>query len=293
MSARVDLAYLGFFRRLKDKSGKAGFPRFRSVDRYDSFTFPQLGFKLSKNKLWLSKIGDIKINLHRPIEGKVKTLNIKREGNHWFAIFACEIEITPEVKTTRKAVGIDVGCIDFATLSDGNTVANPHFLKQSQIKLSSIQSKCSKLKNRPKNDKQKIKTKRQLVKLHFKVKNQRRDFLHKLSRKLVTDYSHICVEDIKPSQMLNDNWRALNRSILDSGWTTFRTMLHSKAVEAGCEVVDVNPAYTSQICSGCGDKVKKKLSERTHKCKVCGLELSRDLNAARNILRVGMDSFPS
>jgi putative transposase len=293
VSARLDLAYLGFFRRLKDKKGKAGFPRFRSYDRYDSFTFPQTGFKIGKKKLWMSRIGDVRINFHRPMEGKVKTLTIKREGTHWYAIFSCEVEVKPEVKHWKRAVGCDVGCIDFITLSDGTTVPNPHFLKQSQEILSKTQAKYSKLKTKPKDDPRKIKTKRTLVKLHCKVKNQRKDFLHKLSKKLVSEYSHICVEDIRPSQLLNDNWRALNRSILDSGWTAFRQMLHSKAVEAGCEVVDVNPAYTSQICSGCGTIVKKELSERQHKCPICNLNIGRDLNAARNILRVGMDSFAS
>ena len=293
VSARVDLAYLGFFRRLKDKSGKAGFPRFKSYDRYDSFTFPQTGFKIGKKKLWMSRIGDVRINFHRPMEGKVKTLTIKCEGTHWYAIFSCEVEIKPEVKKWKRAVGIDVGCIDFATCSDGTTISHPHFLRQSSEKLSKIQGKYSKLKKKPRDDKQKIKTKRALVSVHRKIKNQRKDFLHKLSKKFVSEYSHICVEDIKPSQMLNDNWRSLNKSILDSGWTTFRQMLHSKAVDAGCEVNDVNPAYTSQMCSGCGNIETKKLSDRQHKCNLCGLDIGRDLNAARNILRVGMDSFAS
>jgi putative transposase len=173
------------------------------------------------------------------------------------------------------------------------TISNPHFLKQSQEELSKTQAKYSELKTKPKDDLKKVRVKNTLVKIHCKIKNQRKDFLHKLSKKFVTEYSHVCVEDIKPSQMLNDNWRSLNRSILDSGWTTFRQMLHSKAVEAGCEVVDVNPAYTSQMCSGCGSIVKKELSDRQHKCNVCGLNIGRDLNAARNILRVGMDSFAS
>jgi len=293
VSTRVDLAYLGFFRRLKDKIGKAGFPRFKSYDRYDSFTFPQTGFKLTPKKLWMSKIGDVKINLHRKIEGKIKTLTIKREGTHWYAIFSCEVEIKPEVKKWKRAVGIDMGCIDFVTCSDGTTIPNPHFLKQSQDKLSKIQSKYSKLKNEPRENPKKVKAKRRLIKLNYKIKNQRKDFLHKLSKKFVTEYSHVCVEDIKPSQLLSDNWRSLNKSILDSGWTMFRTMLHSKAVEAGCEVEDVDPAYTSQICSGCGNIVKKELSERQHRCNVCGLDIGRDLNAARNILRVGMNSFGS
>ena len=293
VSVRVDLAYLGFFRRLKNKDGKAGFPRFKSSDRYDSFTFPQTGFALKDKKLWMSKIGEIRINLHRKVEGKIKTLTIKREGTHRYAIFSCEVEVKVKEKKWKRATGIDFGCKDFVTCSDGTTIPNPHFLKQSQEELSKIQGKYSKLKLKPRDDKQKIKTKKSLVKLHCKVKNQRKDFLHKLSKQFVEEYSHICIENIKPSQLLNDNWRSVNRSIIDSGWTTFRQMLHSKAVEAGCEVVNVNPAYTSQMCSGCGNIVKKELSERQHKCNICGLDIGRDLNAARNILRVGMDSFAS
>lgn len=291
VSARVDLAYLGFFRRLKDKNGKAGFPRFKSANRFDSFTFPQTGFKIKEKKLWLSKIGDIRINFHRPMEGKVKTLTIKREGNHWYAIFSCEVEIKPKTKGWKRAVGMDMGCTDFVTCSDGTTIPNPHFLKQSQEELTKIQAKYSELKNKPKDDKQRIKTKKALVSLHCKIKNQRKDFLHKLSKTFVEEYSHICIENIKPSQLLSDNWRSINRSIIDSGWTTFRQMLHNKAVEAGCEVMDVSPHYTSQVCSGCGNIVKKELSERQHKCNLCGLDIGRDLNAARNILRVGMDSL--
>jgi putative transposase len=293
VSARVDLAFQGFFRRVKQVGEKAGYPRFKGFDRYDSFCFPQSGFKLLEGgkKLFLSKVGDVKVNLHRELVGKVKTCTIKRECDDWYVIFACKVEKEPQVKYETKAVGIDVGCIDFATMSDGDTITNPHFLRQSDKELKDTQRKYSKLKQLPKDDKKKIKVKKKLVKLHCKVKNQRKDFLHKLSRKIVNDYSVICVEKLKVKEMLKDNWRALNKSIIDSGWTTFRNMLNYKAEEAGSLVVEVNPAYTSQICSGCGVKVKKELSDRIHRCDTCGLEIGRDLNAAKNILRVGMDSL--
>jgi putative transposase len=295
VSTRVDLAFQGFFRRIKEKGEKAGYPRFKGFDRYDSFCFPQSGFKLLEGgkKLYLSKIGDVRINLHRQLEGEVKTCTIKRECNKWYVIFSCRVEKEPQVKYETKAVGIDVGCIDFATMSDGDTIANPHFLRQSESELKKTQSRYSKLKQLPKDDKKKVKTKKKLIKLHNKVKNQRKDFLHKLSRKIVNDYSLICVEKLKVKDMLKDNWRALNKSIIDSGWTTFRNMLNYKAEEAGSLVVEVNPAYTSQICSGCGVMVKKELCDRMHKCDTCGLEIGRDLNAAKNILRVGMDSLSS
>lgn len=294
VSARVDLAFQGFFRRVKEKGGeKAGYPRFKGFDRYDSFCFPQSGFKVLEGgkKLYLSKIGDVKVNLHRELVGKVKTCTIKREGTDWYVIFSCKVEKEVANKFETKAVGVDVGCIDFATMSDGNTMVNPHFLRKSEVELKETQSKYSKLKQLPKDDKKKVKVKKKLVKLHCKVKNQRKDFLHKTSRKLVNDYSVICVEKLSVKSILKDSWRALNKSILDSGWTTFRNMLNYKAVEAGSLVLEVNPAYTSQICSGCGVKVKKELSDRIHKCETCGLEIGRDHNSAKNILRVGMDSL--
>jgi len=293
VSARVDLAFQGFFRRVKQVGEKAGYPRFKGFDRYDSFCFPQSGFKLLEGgkKLFLSKVGDVKVNLHREIEGKVKTCTIKREGDDWYVIFAYKVEKRVKEKFETKAIGIDVGCIDFATMSDGETIVNPHFLRKSEMELKETQSKYSKLKQLPKDDKKKVKVKKKLVKLHCKIKNQRKDFLHKTSHKLVNDYSVICVEKLKVKDMLKNNWRALNKSIIDSGWTTFRNMLNYKAEEAGSLVVEVNPAYTSQICSGCGVKVKKDLSDRIHKCDTCGLEIGRDLNAAKNILRVGMDSL--
>jgi putative transposase len=291
VSARVDLAFQGFFRRLKESKDKAGYPRFKGKDRYDSFCFPQSGFTLNGNKLYLSKIGEVKVIKHRELIGKIKTCTIKREGNDWYAIFSCDSEIEPKERIETKAVGIDVGCIDFATMSDGSTIKNPHYLRQSEDKLKRVQSKYSKLKTLPVEDKKKIKTKKQLVNLHLKVKNQRKDFLHKTSRSLVNKYSVICVEKLSVKNMLKDNWKRLNKSILDSGWTNFRNMLHYKAEEAGCVVAEVKPEYTSQICSGCGIKVKKELGERTHDCPSCGLKLSRDLNAAKNILRVGMNSL--
>jgi putative transposase len=296
VSRRVDLAFQGFFHRLKENKDKkagsaAGYPRFRGKDRYDSFCYPQSGFSLKNEKLQLSKIGEVKIILHRPMEGKIKTCTIKKEGEDWFAIFSCEIDRKVVTRTDNTPVGIDLGCIDFVTMSDGSSILNPHYLRISEEKLKLAQSKYSKLKQLPKEDKKKIRAKRPLVKLHCKVRNQRNDFLHKASHRIAKDYSLICIEKLNIKSMLKDNWKALNKSILDSGWSTFCNMLNYKAEEAGSLVVKVNPAYTSQICSDCEVRVKKKLNERIHNCNSCGLKISRDLNAARNILRLGMESL--
>lgn len=294
VSARVDKAFKGFFRRVKTKGEKAGYPRFKGYGRYDSITYPQTGFKVKENgkKLYLSKVGDVKIVKHREMEGIVKTCCVKRNGlGQWFVCFSCEVEDVKQVDNNQKAIGIDVGCKDFAVCSDSSVVKHPHFYKQSENKLKAIQSKYSELKQLPKENKKKIKVKRLLVKQYLKVKNQRKDFLHKVSHELVKENGIICVEKLNIKKMTEDNWKSLNKSILDGGWYYFKQMLTYKAEWAGKRVVEVNPAYTSQICSKCGATVKKELDEREHNCPHCGLKCNRDLNASLNILRVGMDSL--
>jgi putative transposase len=178
-------------------------------------------------------------------------------------------------------------------LSDGKSVKNPHYLRQSEELLKETQSNYSKIKHLPKDNKKKQKTKKKLVKLHYKVKNQRKDFLHKLSRKLVRKYSHICVEKLNVKGMLNkdENWKSLNKSISDSGWTTFRNQLNYKAEEAGSLVIEVNPKGTSKTCSKCGSKKDMPLENRMYECPVCKLKIGRDLNSSYNILRIGLDSL--
>ncbi len=292
VSARVDKAFKGFFRRVKTKGEQAGYPRFKGYGRYDSITYPQTGFKIDGNKLKLSKVGSVKIIKHREMKGKVKTCTVKRNGlGQWFVCFSCEVEDVKVFDNNQRAIGIDVGCKDFAACSDGETIEHPHFYKQSEAKLKTIQSKYSELKQLPKDNKKKLKVKRQLVKQHLKVKNQRKDFLHKVSHKIVKENGIICVEKLNIKKMTSDNWKSLNKSILDGGWYNFKQMLTYKAEWAGKRVVEVNPAYTSQVCSKCGATVKKEIDEREHNCPHCGLVCNRDLNASLNILRVGMDSL--
>lgn len=281
---RVDAAFQGFFRRLKANNGKAGYPRYKSHKRYDSFTYPQSGFKLTKDKkrIELSKIGLIRIKLHRPIpeNAKIKACTIKREGEQWYAVFSCDINIpTPEKKPVKTAVGIDLGVSNYAVLSNGEEIENPKYLKQSEEKLKEVQSKYSKGKSK--------KLKRQLVKLHRKVANQRKDFQHKLSRKLVDTYDLIAYEDLSIKQMIEDNEYNLQKHISDASWGRFIAMLVYKAEEAGKYCIAVNPRGTTQRCSSCGEVVSKTLSEREHNCQNCGFRTTRDHNASINILRSG------
>lgn len=281
---RADKAFQNFFHRVK-LGNKPGYPRFKGKGWYDSFTYPQSGFSLSDNskgnqRLKLSKIGEVKIKLHRVIKGTIKTCTIKREVDKWYVCFSCEVE--PErLPKTNKSVGVDVGLEKFAALSDGTMVENPRYLRKSEAKLKHEQRKLSR-KKKGSNSRKKQRTK--VAKIHRKVKNQRNDFLHKESCKLVTNYDVIVFEDLWIKNMVKNH--RLAKSISDASWSKFVEYATYKAVSAGKEVILVNPRNTSQICSGCGNTVKKSLAVRTHKCP-CGLVLDRDINAAINILRLG------
>jgi putative transposase len=298
---RADKAYAAFFRRVKI-GHKPGYPRFQGRDRYDSFTYPQWAgcMHLDNKRVTLSKLGTFKIRLHRPIQGAIKTVTIKREGEHWYVFFACEVGIPEPLPISHEEVGIDLGITHFATLSDGTFIDNPRHTRKAEKKLIVKQqslSCCKRGSNRRK------KVKQQVSRAHRKVRNQRKDFLHKESHKLVNQYGLIVFEDLQSQNMSKrakpkqdgqgiyiSNGAAaksgLNKSIMDAGWGTFVSMTVAKAECAGRSVVFVNPAYTSQTCSGCGQICKKSLAERWHSCD-CGVELDRDHNAALNILRLG------
>src|SRR2546429_370742 len=301
---RVDRAYQAFFRRVKNGE-KPGFPRFKGKNWYDSFTYPDIsGWKFAPGekkhaKLHLSKLGSINVKMHRPIEGKIKTCTIKREGDHWYVTFVCEIE-ADKLPVSYEDVGIDLGITHFAACSDGTFIDNPRHYRRAEKKLKKLQEALSRKKRGSHRRKKAV---QRLARAHRKVRNQRRDFHHKESRKLVNKYQVIVFEDLAPANLSKrpkpkqdedgkylPNGAAakggLNKSILDTGWNTFTEMVKSKAANAGRTVLFVNPSYTSQACSGCGQIRKKELSERWHSCE-CGCELDRDTNAAINILRLG------
>lgn len=277
---RVDLAFDGFFRRIKAKQ-KAGFPRFRSLSRYDSFTFPQSGFSLMGNKLTLSKIGTVKLKLSRTVQGKIKTLAIKNECGKWFAIFTVETSIEPLPKT-GECVGIDVGISAFATLSDGTQIDNFKYYEQSQKKLRVAQRRVSR---RKKGSNRRHKAVMQLRKIHQKIKNQRNDFQHKIADYLVRNYDLIAIEKLS---VLGLSRGILAKQMNDVAIGNFFNILRQKAECAAKKLAEVPAAFTSQDCSSCGERVKKDLSVRVHHCSKCGLILDRDVNAAKNILSAGL-----
>jgi putative transposase len=282
---RLDKAFQAFFRRCKTGE-KPGFPRFRGEHRYNSFTYPQSGFTLIGNELKLSKIGTIRVKLHRPIEGEIKTCTLRRNASgDWTVSFSCEVNIEPQA-ANQESIGIDVGLAHFATLSNGKQIENPRFFKQAEKDLAKAQRKLSKLeKGTPKRKKQgKV-----VAKVHEKIGNRRKDFCHKESKKMIDHYQYICVEDLDIKNMIEGSHFA--KSITDASWNQFLRYLTYKAEEAGRKVGFVNPAYTTQDCHQCGYREEKKLSSRMHCCARCGYEVNRDFNAAQNILALGLDGL--
>jgi putative transposase len=276
---RVDRAFQSFFRRCRDHSGKAGYPRFKGEGQYDSICYPQEpGFQLTASGLRLSKIGTVKIKLHRAITGTVKTCNIRRDAGNWYACFSTEFE--PALKAVPKeSIGIDMGIRAFAVLSDGTVIENPKHLRKSEQKLVRRQRRLS---SKKKGSSNRRKARNAVARHHLRIRNQRADFHHKLSYALVAKYGMIVVEDLNIQGMVKNH--SLAKSISDAGWGRFLNYLAYKAENAGCKVEKVSARLTSITCSRCGGRVDKTLSDRVHICPYCCLVMDRDHNAAINIL---------
>jgi putative transposase len=285
---RINMAYEIFFKRLKEKQAgkkiKVGYPRFKK--KYKSFTYPQKGFILKENNLFLSKIGIINIHMgriqNRP-KGKIKTLTIKRESTgKWFAIFSSIEKERKKHKINNKKIGIDVGLEYFAMLSNGMKVDNPRFFIKNEKRLKILNRRLSRKKLYGKNYRR---ARHRVALLHEHIKNQRHDFQHQLSHKIVSEYGTIAIEKLNIKGMIRHPYLA--KHISDASWGTFAKMLCYKAESAGAELLKVEPRGTSQICSVCGNKVPKTLAQRWHRCPYCGVVLQRDLNSANAILTVG------
>ena len=282
---RLDKAFDAFFHRVKNGQ-KPGFPRFRSRARYDSFTFPQSGFAIESGKLRLSKIGRVKIKLHRQLKGKIKTLTITRSPTgKWFACFAVECGSDP-LPQVSDAVGIDCGLERFSTLSTGEHTANPRFFRKYEKRLAKAQKKLSAA---TKGSQERKKRRKVVAQVHERIANKRRDFAHKESRKLVNRFAIIVFENLNIRGMLRNH--CLAKSISDAAWNQLVRFTSYKAEKAGRCALQVNPRNTSQMCSGCSKIIGKDLRVRIHACSNCGLRLHRDQNAAINILALGLQSI--
>lgn len=273
---KLNRSFENFFRRCKE-GGKPGFPRFKSRDRYDSFAFNNTGFALNGNRLRLSKIGSIKIRLSRPVGGEIKSCTIKRQNGKWYACFAVEHEPKP-LPASNAATGIDVGIENFAALSNGEMIPNPRFYEAAQPELRKAQRKVAR---RKKGSHRRRKAVVLLRGAHERIANRRLDFLHKETTKLVRQYGLIAVEKLNIKGLAQG---ILSKQIHDVSWATFFNFLSYKAAEAGREFVEVDARYTSQTCPSCGNRKKKPLSEREHRCLECGYITHRDTAAAEIIL---------
>ena len=304
---RVDLAFRAFFRRVK--SGETpGYPRRKGIGQYDSVCFKQWGngVQFKNGNLWVSKIGEIKCKVHRPMIGEATTCCLHRVNSKWFACITCDVE-QEHLFYSDEAVGIDVGIKTFAALSDGTSVENPKFFRTEETALAKAQRKLAKQR---KGSKERKKAKKVVARVHERVRNRRHNFAHQTARRLVNRYGLIAVEklavknmskspapkqDTETGEYIPNGASAkagLNKSILDAAWSQFRSILTSKAESACREVVAVRPAYTSQQCSGCDYTAPKTLKERWHHCPMCGASLDRDTNAAINILAIAKNQSP-
>jgi putative transposase len=286
VAVRIDLAFKAFFRRVK-AGENPGYPRFQGRERYDSFCYPQApsGCQLNGDRLTLSKIGTVRVVLHRPVEGVVKTCCLRRSSTgKWYVTFSCEWEpiVLP---SSPERVGIDVGLHSFATLSTGASVENPRFFRHDEKALGKAQKKHAK---ETKGTPGRRRRRKVVARVHERIRFRRGDFAHQNARRIVNRFGFIAVEDIHVNRMVHNH--CLAKSISDAAWAEFLGLLASKAECAGRTCIKVDPAYTSQDCSRCGHRRKMPLSERIFACPCCLIVLDRDHNAALNILVLGLEA---
>jgi len=293
VSHRVHTSFNNFFRRIKNGDEKPGYPKFKKYHEYNSFTFSgSQRFSFREGKLYLEKFGLVKIKIHReiPKNAKLKICTIIREIDKWYAAITIEYE-NKLVKTeldSNKTVGIDLGINYLAVLSNGEFFENPKWLKQYEKKLAQLHRNHSRKKKGSEN---KRKSAKEIARLHKKISNKKKDYYHKVTTNIVNRFDYIIFEDLKIKNMVKNKYLA--KSISDVSWYMFRSMIENKAKEKGKVVVLIDPKNTSQNCSNCGVKVEKNLAVRTHKCPECGLVLDRDINAAINILKKGLEKLRS
>jgi putative transposase len=224
--------------------------------------------------------------MHRPIQGEIKTCTLRRNAaGSWDVSLSCEVKIKA-LPPVEKSVGIDMGISKFAVFSDGKEIANPRFFQKEEKALAKAQRRLSKTEKKTKERRKRGKA---VARIHERIRNKRKDFCHKESRKIINEYQYICVEDLDVRKMIEGSHLA--KSITDASWKQFHQFLAYKAVEAGRKLGVVNPAYTTQMCYKCKNIEMKKLSEREHRCSKCGYEATRDFNAAQNIMALGLDGL--
>jgi putative transposase len=286
---RLDKAFYAFFRRV-EQSDPAGYPRFKGPDRFHTVEFPSYGdgCKLDGNRVYFQHVGKVRLVLHRPIAGTIKTLAFTRRADNWYLIASCDLGEPPQAQHAGPAVGIDVGLATFATFSTGEQIPNPRFFRRDEQLLARAQRRLSiHAKGTPEREHHK----RIVRRLHERIANRRKDFAHTLSRRLVNEFGVIVFEGLSITRMIKNH--RLAKSIADAAWKQLVTYTQYKVAETGAVCIQIDPRGTSQRCSACSMVVQKDLSVRVHRCPTCGLEIDRDLNAALNILALGLQRIGS
>ncbi|WP_432171920.1 RNA-guided endonuclease InsQ/TnpB family protein [Streptomyces sp. 1222.5] len=309
---RLDKAFAAFFRRVK-AGGKPGYPRFRSLKRFDTVDFPKDGDGCRWDstphdpvtRVRLQGVGHVKVHRHRPVTGKVKTISVKREGRRWYVILTAEQAQPEPLPQTGSEVGVDMGIANFLADSSGGFVPNPRHGAKAAAKLEAAQQALSRCKRGSKRRRRAVET---VARLHRKVRRQRLEHAHKTALILVREHDFIAHEDLKirnmsktpvpkpdpeqPGSFLPNGAAAkagLNRSIADAGWGVFLAILAAKAEGAGRQVMAVDPRNTSRRCPECGHTAKENrpTQEKFH-CQVCGHNAHADTVGAINVLRAGL-----
>ncbi|MEG3941540.1 RNA-guided endonuclease TnpB family protein [Microcoleus sp. S36b_A3] len=275
VALNLSTAYKNFF----DKRG--GFPSFKSKHGKQSISYPQ-NVKVGDNSIKLPIIGEVHCIIHRTLDGQVKTVTISQntDGKHYASILVDDGRETPEKDANGKAIGLDVGLIDFVVTSDGSKYANPkHLRKHSR----NLKRKQQKLSRKQKGSNTRHKAKRLVARVHSRIKRVRVDFLHKLSRKIVDENQVIAVENLNVKGMVRNH--CLAKAISDAGWGMFGTMLKYKAEKSGKTYVEVDRFFpSSKTCNNCLHKVSEMpLNLRYWDCPKCHSRNDRDINASKNI----------
>lgn len=279
---RVERSFKAFFRRCKTGE-KPGHPRFKSRARYNSFSWGNSNVRTTASRIRVPNVGLIRMRGGRPLAGKPLTATIKKDGNRWWLSVVCELGAIPSKRTIGASTGLDVGISALVTLSNGTSFENPRWVRKHEARIAAASRRLATKKRRSLN---RLKAKELLRRAHQRAANARTNHLHHISKLLVKRYDLIAHEDLRIRNMVRLN---LAKGILDAAWAQLIWQITYKAESAGAWVVPVNPCGTSQRCSGCGETVKKELSERVHRC-ACGLTLDRDHNAALNILALGVSA---
>jgi putative transposase len=280
-------AFGHFFRRVKNKE-TPGYPHFRCKGEHDSFRYPQ-GVKVKKDYVWLPKIGWVRYRKSREITGKIKQTTVIKESKYWNVCFVCEIEQEQQNPSTVKdIVGIDVGLEHFATIAKKEGIVeikSPRFLKK---KLTKIKYLSRHLSRKQKKSKNRLKAKQALNAAHARIKNQRKDWQHKLSTDLVKSHDKIVIESLAVKELLEKEPKHRARAMSDAGWRAFLQMLKYKCKESGKELLEAGRYFPStKQCYKCKAKNEIPLEQREYNCS-CGHRIHRDHNAALNLRAAGM-----